>query len=97
MLTENVTVTMPEEAEERLARPAPVLITEQQIALGTAAALRSRPESRRRWVAASHFLLEAFHSARVPATHRGFAKGHDYPKRYGFLEDACLAREMCHL
>lgn len=97
MLTDNVAVTMPEEAEERLASPTPVLITEQQIALGTAAALRSRPTPQRRWVAASHFMLEAFHSARVPSTHRGFAKGHDYPKRYGFLEDACLARAMYHL
>jgi hypothetical protein len=97
MLTDNVAVTMREEAAERLVSPAPVLITEQQIALGTAAALQPRPEPRRRWVAASHFLLEAFHSARVLSTHRGFAKGHDYPKRYGFLEDACLARELYHL
>ena len=97
MLTDNVAVTMPEEAAERLVSSAPVLITEQQIALGTAAALRPRPEPRRRWLAASHFLLEAFHSARVPSTHPRSAKGHDYPKHYGFLEDACLAREMSHL
>ncbi|MDT5206567.1 MAG: hypothetical protein QOD34_3203, partial [Mycobacterium sp.] len=35
--------------------------------------------------------------ARVSSPQRGSAKGHDYPKRYGFLEDACLAREMYHL
>ncbi|MDT7734518.1 MAG: hypothetical protein QOE12_1692 [Mycobacterium sp.] len=97
MLTDNVAVTMPEDAEERLVSSAPVLITEQQIALATAAALRPRPEPRHRWVAARHLLLEAFHSARVPSPQRGSAKGHDYPKRYGFLEDACLAREMYHL
>jgi hypothetical protein len=97
MLTDNVAVTAPDEAQERLVLPAPVLITEQQIALSTAAALRPRPQPRRRWVAASHFLREAFQSARVPSAHGGSAKGHDYPKRYGFLEDACLAREMSHL
>jgi hypothetical protein len=86
MLTDNVAVTSPEEAEERLISPAPVLITEQQIALATAAALRPHPEPRRRWRRVS-----------VPLMRGGLPKGRDYPKRYGFLEDACMAREMLHL
>jgi hypothetical protein len=104
MLNDNVAVITLEEADERLIspapvliteqQPAPVLITEQQVALGTAAALRSRPNPRRRWIEASRLLLGAFQSTRIPSTRGGPLEGHRYPKHYGFLEDACLAREM---
>jgi hypothetical protein len=97
MLNDNVAVITLEEADERLISPAPVLITEQQVALGTAAALRSRPNPRRRWIEASRLLLGAFHSTRIPSTRGGPLEGHRYPKHYGFLEDACLAREMQRL
>jgi hypothetical protein len=97
MLNENVAVITLEEADERLLSPAPVLITEQQIALGTAAALRPRPTPRRRWMRASYFWRAVLHSARVPSPQDGLPKGRGYPTHYQFLEDACLAREMYHL
>ena len=56
MLTQNIAVVTagevretPDEARERLASPAPVLISEQEVALGTAVALRAQPTTRRRW------------------------------------------------
>jgi hypothetical protein len=97
MLNDNVAVITLEEADERLISPAPVLITEQQVALGTAAALRPRPNPRRRLIEASRLWLGAFHSTRIRSTRGGPLKGHRYPKHYGFLEDACLAREMQRL
>lgn len=97
MLNESLGLITLDEARERLVSPAPVLITEQEIALGTAAALRARLTSRRRWVGATHALLEAVHRALGPSTQDGRQTRRDYPKRYAFLENACLAREMDRL
>jgi hypothetical protein len=97
MFNENLGLITRDEAQEQLVSPAPVLITEQEIALGTAAALRARPTTRRRWVEATHVLLAAVHRTLVPSTQDGRQTRRDYPKRYAFLENACLAREMDRL
>ena len=59
MLTENIAVITSDEARERLVSPAPVLISEQEVVLGTAVALRARPIPRRRWFEAISVLRTA--------------------------------------
>jgi len=77
------------EAAEQAVSPAPVLITEHEVALGTAVALR--PTTRRGWVEATHALLAALHRTLV------LSPQDTNPRRYAFLESARLAREMDRL
>ena len=86
-----------DEAQERLLAQGPVLISELEVALGTAAALRARPKNRRRWYEATHVLLAAMQRSLAPSTHEGRPARRDYPKRYAYLENACMAREMDRL
>ncbi len=99
MITETMAVrpldeTQVDEAQERLVAPAPVLITEHEVALGTAAALRARPATRRRWVGAPQRLLGALNRRLAPSPRDGSPTGRNYPQHYAFLENACLARAM---
>lgn len=57
--------------------PPPILITEQQVAISTAAALGVKAKPNRWW--------------------RRATRATDRARRYGFLEDALLAREMDRL
>ena len=96
MLDEQVELITVDEVEERPVSPAPVLITEQEVALGTAVALRPRPSTPRRWIEAIRGVLAAVEHALVaPIEDRPPRR--DYPKRYAFLESACMAREMDRL
>jgi hypothetical protein len=97
MLTENLAVITPDEATERLAPPAPVLISEHEVALATAVALRPRPATRPRWVEATQTLLAAMRRTVTPTARESRPVRRDYPKRYAFLESACMAREMDRL
>jgi hypothetical protein len=108
MLTEKIAVITSdeaaetlEEAEERLVSPAPVLISEQEVVLGTAVALRARPTPRRRWFEAISVLRAAMQrparEARREARRQARPLRRDYPKRYTYLENACMAREMDRL
>jgi hypothetical protein len=91
----------PEESLEQLVppvvRPEPVLITAQQVALGTAVALRPRHSTMRRWVQATGALLATMEHALVAPKQDDRPKRRDYPKRYAFLDNACMAREMDRL
>ena len=86
-----------DEARERLVSPAQVLISEQEVALGTAVALRARPKTRRRWFEAINVLRAAMQRSLTASTQEGRPVRRDYPKRYAFLENACMAREMDRL
>jgi hypothetical protein len=97
MITQDLAVITPDEALERLVSPVPVLISEHEVALATAIALRTRPPARRRWIGAPHALVAAVHRAFVPPTHAVRRPPRAYPKRYTFLENACMAREMTRL
>ena len=104
MITENIAVITPDEAREtpdedreRLVSPAPVLITEHEVALGSAVALRARPTTRRRWFERINVLLAAMRRSPARSTHEGRPVRRDYPKHYAFLENACMAREMGRL
>jgi hypothetical protein len=97
MLNENLGLIPVDEALEQLVAPAPVLITEHEIALGTAAVLQGRPTTRRRWVEASRAWFAAAQRTLVQPTQEGRQTRRDYPKRYAFLETSCMAREMDRL
>jgi hypothetical protein len=97
MLTQDLAVTAPDEAQERLVSPAPVLISEHEVALATSIALRTRPPARSRWAEATHALVAAVHRAVAPPTRDDRKARRDYPKRYAFLENAAMAREMQRL
>jgi hypothetical protein len=97
MITENIAVIALDETRERLVSPAPVLISEHEVVLGTAVALRARPTTRRRWFEATHVLLAAVQRSLAPSKHEGRPVRRDYPKRYAYLENACMAREMARL
>ena len=73
------------------AASAEVLITEQEVLLSTAAAVRPRRESiSSRFVASVGRIFPV--SVRTSHPRRG-----DYPKRYEFLERSLMAREMDRL
>jgi hypothetical protein len=97
MLTENLAAITPDEARERLASTAPVVISEHEVALATAVALRARPTTRRRWFEAPQVLLAAMQRSLTPPARESRPARRDYPKRYAFLENACMAREMDRL
>jgi hypothetical protein len=104
MVTESIAVvTLDEarenldEARERLVSPAPVLISEHEVAVGTAVALRAQPTTRRRWFEATHVRLAAMQRSLAPSTREGRPVRRAYPKHYAYLENACMAREMNRL
>jgi hypothetical protein len=76
---------------------ATVLVTEQEVAFATAAAVRTRPTTARWWIATISVVLGAIHRmVAAVASGAGPARRH-YPKHYTFLEHACMAREMDRL
>jgi len=104
MLTENFAVVTSDEAREtldeareRLVSPAPVLISEREVSLGTAVALRARPTTRRRWFEAINVVRAAMQRSLAPSSQEARPVRREYPKRYTFLENACMAREMDRL
>ena len=73
---------------------APVLITAQEVAFGTAAAARPRPTMTRRWTEATSVVLASVRQV-VALLRPGARPAHrHYPKRYAFLERSGMAREM---
>ena len=97
MLTENIAVVTSDEARERLVSPAPVLISEQEVVLGTAVALRARPATRRRWFEAINVLRAATQRSLARSTQEARPVRRGYPKHYAFLENSCMARAMDRL
>ena len=71
---------------------APILITEQQVALSTAAAIAlPRTKPIRAVIAAVHAMFSSSRADARPARH------HYPPRRESFLEQAAIAREMRRL
>ena len=76
---------------------APALITEQEVAFSTAAAVRARPTTTRWCIAATSVVLGAIQRAFATVASGARPARRRYPKRHTFLERACLAREMDRL
>jgi hypothetical protein len=68
----------------------PVLVTEQQVRFSTAAAVPLPGVKIRRWARAMGAVRGFFAAPNEPMHHH-------HPKRYAFLEDALMAREMGRL
>ncbi len=69
-------------------RPTEVLISTQQVLIGTAAAVDARPRKGGGRLAAAIRRMVA-----IP-THESHARSRHYPTEYGYLQDARMAREM---
>lgn len=94
-LPEIVNVVAPDAEPAAEAVPvAPALITEQQVAFSTAAAVRVRPTRRRRWTAATSAVVGAWHRIWLTSTPDAQTGRRHYPKRYAFIEQASMARAM---
>jgi hypothetical protein len=75
----------------------PILITEEEVLFGTAAAVALRPTTKRWWPAATGAVLAAVKALFQGPTADGVEPHRHYPKRYAFLEDSCMGREMGRL
>ena len=85
----------PEPALEGLSA-SPTLITEQEVAFSTAAALGVQPRTSRWWISAIRLIAAAPRRMVLTSTADSRAP-RNYPRRYSFLEDARMAREMRRL
>ena len=90
MLDTQLTAISRQQVAEQPVTAQQVLITETEVALGTAAALGAR-STRRRW---TEVLVAAVHRTLAPATHEASRTHREYPKHYAFLENAAMARAM---
>jgi hypothetical protein len=76
------------------AKPAPTLITEQEVLLGTAVALR--PPSTRWWTRLGLASRRMFVTTAADQRPERPERRH-YPRQYDFIADARMAREMDRL
>jgi hypothetical protein len=83
-----------ERVVEPAAARAPILITEQQVMFGTAAAVRVPDKKTAKPRIA---LLRARRLFTHSTAHEGAARHRHYPNHYGYLEQALMAREMDRL
>jgi hypothetical protein len=74
--------------------PAPTLITEKQVLFSTAAAVAVRPTTIRRWPNAMAAVRSVVGGMWTTSTADSREPHPHYPKRYEFLEQACMSREM---
>ncbi|MBV8788082.1 MAG: hypothetical protein JOZ00_15505 [Mycobacterium sp.] len=72
-------------------QPTEVLISTQQVLLGTAAAVGARPRGREGHLAA------AIHHLFANSPDESHPRPRYYPREYGFIENARMAREMGRL
>jgi hypothetical protein len=82
-----------EPAPEAVA-PAQVVITEQQVALSTAAAVLGGRTRRHRWTAATSAVAAAWRRIWLTSAPDAQTGRRHYPKNYAFIERAAMARAM---
>ena len=77
--------------------PAPILITVNEVAFSTAAAVPMRRTTMHRWTDAIRVALTAAHQMFLTSTSDSLTPRRHYPKNYAYLENSRLAREMDRL
>ena len=77
--------------------PAPILISEHEVAFATAAAVPVRSPNARWWARAIHAVSTAAPGAVRTSTADSRPARRDFPRRYTFLENALMSREMDRL
>jgi hypothetical protein len=85
------------EATLEAVSPAPVLITEHQVAFATAAAAPVRSPTTRWWTKAIHAVRAAASGMLLTPTGDARPARRYCPRRYAFLENALMSREMDRL
>jgi hypothetical protein len=83
--------------EPAAASPAPILITEKEVLFSTAAAMPASPTTTHWLPKATGVVIAAVHGMLLTSSPHGRQPRQYYPKRYEFLENSCLAREMDRL
>jgi hypothetical protein len=86
----------PELALETASRT-PVVITEQEVVLGTVAAVPVQPATTRWWTQASRVVLLAIRPTFLASTADARPARRHYPSRLSYLEHSCMAREIDRL
>jgi hypothetical protein len=81
---------------EAVPRP-PIVITEKEVLLSTAAAVSLRPTTIRWWTKATGAVLAAVHPIVLTSSAQGAPVRRDYPSRLGYLEHSLMARELDRL
>jgi hypothetical protein len=76
---------------------APILITEQEVAFSTAVVAPPRPTTTRWRTEATSVVAAAMQRVFATSAFDDRPPHRHYPKRYAFLEGACLGREMDRL
>jgi hypothetical protein len=76
--------------------PVPIFISEQQVAFATAAAMPVQPTKPRWRIRATRAMAASLHRMLVTTADSRPARTH-YPRRYPFLENALMGREMDRL
>jgi hypothetical protein len=96
----NVAPTVVEQPAEiaEVSPRTPLLITEQQVLFGTAAALPVQPaKTSRRWTEAMRAIGANVRAAFGTSSDEARPARRHYPARNGYLEDSRMAREMLRL
>jgi hypothetical protein len=75
----------------------PILITEKEVLLSTAAAVPVRPATIRWWTKAMGAVLATVHPIVLTSSAEGAPVRRDYPSRREYLEHSLMAREMDRL
>ena len=77
--------------------PEPVVITVHEVAFSTAAAVPVRRSTLHRWAEAAFGVLAALDRKFLPSEAKARAPRHDQPRRYRYIEDSRMCREMDRL
>lgn len=94
-LSANTVDVVPDvEATVEAVYPAPILVTEHEVAFGTAAAVPVRSPNARWWTRAVSTTVSG--TVRTSTAESGPAR-RDFQRRYPFLENALMSREMDRL
>lgn len=75
----------------------PILITEQEVALSTVAASQAKPSTVGWWTRATSGVMTTMRRMISTSTPTDRRKRGDCPRRYSYLEYACMSREMDRL
>jgi hypothetical protein len=75
----------------------PILVTEQEVVFGTAAAVPLRPGIAHWWIRASHVVLQAIRRTSLTSTAKTRPARRHYPSRLTYLEHSYMKREIRRL
>jgi hypothetical protein len=97
-LSANTVDVVPDvEATVEAVYPAPILVTEHEVAFGTAAAVPVRSPNARLWTRPIHAVSTTVSGTVRTSTAESGPARRDFQRRYPFLENALMSRQMDRL